>query len=153
MQMIRDIKFARRARPLRFFAEELYMLLLQKLPRTIDAIVPVPLHRAREWERTFDQARLLAKQLQEYSGIPLRDVLIRRKSTAPQTSLSGAARRRNLHNAFAVKQGTQLPASVLLVDDVITTGATLEACAKILRKKLGVRRVYGLTIARAVLKP
>lgn len=152
IQMLHDIKFGKRARPLLFFAEELYLLVLRRFPRSIDAIVPVPLHRVREWERTFDQAALLAEHLQRFSGIPLRKALIRRKNTPPQTSLSGQARRKNLRGAFRLRKGEQrLPRSILLIDDVITTGATLEACARILRKA-GARRIYGLTIARAVLK-
>jgi ComF family protein len=151
IQMIRETKFSRKARHLRYFSEELYLFLLARLPVTIDAIVPVPLHRAREWERTFDQAGLLARHLHDLCGLPVKNVLIRKKNTVPQTSLSGAARRRNLRNAFGLKRGARIPASILLIDDVITTGATLEACAMLLRKA-GARRVYGLTIARAALK-
>jgi ComF family protein len=151
IRMIHEMKFARRARHLRFFAEELYLFLLKRVPRKVDAIVPVPLHRAREWERTFDQSGLLARFLHDLSGIPLRNLLMRSKVTLPQSSLSGAARRRNLRGAFHLKSNHKLPSSVLLVDDVITTGATLEACAIVLRRA-GIRKIYGLTIARAVLK-
>ena len=151
IRMIREMKFSRRARHARYFSEELYLFLLSRMPGSIEAIVPVPLHRAREWERTFDQAGLLAKHLQELSGLPVRNVLIRRENTIPQTSLSGRARRMNLRDAFQVKKGVQLPSSIVLIDDVITTGATLEACAAPLRRA-GARRVYGLTVARAALK-
>jgi ComF family protein len=151
IKMIREMKFSRRARHIRFFSEELYLFLLTRLPRTIGAIVPVPLHRAREWERTFDQAGLLAKHLHELSGLPVRKVLTRRKNTIPQTSLSGNARRMNLRDAFHLKKGSQLPPSIVLIDDVVTTGATLEACARLLRRA-GATRIYGLTVARAALK-
>ena len=149
--MIREIKFARKARYLQYFAEEMYLLLLRRFPGSIGAIVPVPLHRARKWHRTFDQAHLLAKHLHELSGIPLQCALVRRKNTIAQTSLTGSARRMNLNGAFQLKKNLDLPRSVLLVDDVVTTGATLEACASVLRSA-GVRRVYALTVARAVLK-
>ena len=150
MQMIKQVKFSRRARPLLYFAEELNVRMLQEFPRTVEAIVPVPLHRSREWERTFNQSALLAKYIGEFSGLPLREILRRNKRTSPQTSLSGMARRRNLKGVFEVRAGS-VPHSVVLVDDVVTTGATLESCANVLRKA-GVRRVYGLTVARAVLK-
>ena len=151
MQMVRDMKFRRQARYARYFSEEMYRVLLQHIPARVAAIVPVPLHRSREWERTFDQTRLIAAHLHKLSGIPLFPVLIRRTNTPPQSSLSGAARRRNLQNAFQIKKGRDFPPNVLLVDDVVTTGATLEACAAVL-KKAGVRKVYGLTVARAPLK-
>ena len=151
MQMIRQVKFSRQARPLHYFAEQLNLRILQDFPRNIAALVPVPLHRAREWERTFNQSALLARYVSELSGIPVVDLLRRIKRTPAQTSLSGQARRRNLQSAFQMKAEATIPRSVILIDDVVTTGATLESCAAVLRKA-GVRRVYGLTIARAVLK-
>jgi ComF family protein len=151
MQMIRQVKFSRQARPLHYFAELLNLRILQEFPRNIAALVPIPLHRTREWERTFNQSALLARYVSELSGIPARNLLRRTKRTPAQTSLSGQARRRNLQGAFRLKRKLTIPRSVILIDDVVTTGATLESCAAVLRKA-GVRRVYGLTIARAVLK-
>jgi competence protein ComFC len=151
MQMIRQVKFSRQARPLHYFAELLNLQILQEFPRKIAALVPVPLHRSREWERTFNQSALLARYISQLSGIPALNLLRRIKRTPPQTSLSGQARRRNLHGAFQMKGKVKVPRSVILLDDVVTTGATLESCAAVLRKA-GVHRVYGLTIARAVLK-
>jgi ComF family protein len=150
--MIREMKFARMARFARYFSEELYLCLLEQFPQSAEAIVPVPLHRSREWQRTFDQARLMATHLSALSGLPVKNALHRSRNTIPQTSLSGPARRKNLDGAFRLKAGMDLPKSVLLIDDVITTGATLEACAVLLRRA-GVRRIYGLTVARAMLKP
>jgi len=151
LQMIRQVKFSRKARYLKYFAEQLFVLSSSQFPRTVEAIVPVPLHRKREWERTFNQSDLLARYHSSLSGLPVVNLLERTVSTQPQTSLSGAARRRNLHNAFVCRKETRMPRSVILIDDVVTTGATLEACAALLRKN-GVRKVYALTIARAVLK-
>ena len=145
------MKFHRQARYLRYFSEELYLFFLKRLAHRVRAIVPVPLHRIREWDRTFDQSRLLAMHLRNFSGIPLMNVLVRKKNTMPQSSLSGRARRRNLQGAFQIKKRKAVPESILLIDDVVTTGATLEACAAVLRKA-GARKVYGLTIARAALK-
>jgi len=152
IQMIHEMKFARKARFARYFSEELYLSLLQHYSNRVEAIVPVPLHRSREWERTFDQARLMAEHLSALSGIRVQNCLRRSRNTIPQTFLSGHARRKNLEGAFCLKQGMDLPKSVLLIDDVITTGTTLEACSVLLRKA-GVRKIYGLTVARAVLKP
>jgi ComF family protein len=152
IQMIHDMKFAKRARFARYFSEELYLCLLRWYPKGANAIVPVPLHRSREWQRTFDQARLMAEHLSGLSGIPVQNCLRRIRNTIPQTFLSGHARRKNLEGAFGFKQGIDPPKSVLLIDDVITTGTTLEACSVLLRKA-GVRKIYGLTVARAMLKP
>lgn len=149
IEMIHEMKFAKRARFARYFSEELYLLMVKHYAQRVQAIVPVPLHRSREWQRTFDQARLMAEHLSDLSGIPVRNLLRRSRNTVPQTFLSGQARRKNLDGAFCLKQRIDLPKSVLLIDDVITTGATLEACSVLLRKA-GVRRVYGLTVARAM---
>jgi ComF family protein len=117
------------------------------LPRP-DAVVPVPLHRARLRRRGYDQALELARPLARVLDLPLRDDLLQRvRTTAPQSELSAAARRRNLKGAFAVRSAIELPASVALVDDVMTTGATLHAAAEAL-KRAGVRHVEAWVCAR-----
>ena len=110
-----------------------------------DAVVPVPLHRSRLSERGFNQAADLAGPL----GVPLRDALRRIRRTPTQTGLPAAQRHRNVRNAFAVtRAGRSLAgATVVLIDDVCTTGATLEACARTLREA-GVREIRALTAAR-----
>lgn len=107
--------------------------------------VPVPLHRARVRERGFNQALDLARHL----GLPVRPALERVKRTPSQTRLHAAGRAENVAGAFLVTpSGLELQGEiVLLVDDVRTTGATLDACAAAL-KGSGVRRVYALTAAR-----
>ncbi len=122
-----------------------------------DLIVPVPLHRLRLWRRRFNQAALLAATLSRASGVaadPL--ALIRRRPTPSQGAMpSAAARRRNVRGAFAVPAGRKAVLAgrtVLLVDDVYTTGATLEACARAL-KRGGAARVLVLTLARVVRPP
>jgi len=113
-----------------------------------DALVPVPLHRARLRRRGYDQALELAKPLARALHIPLRaDALLRVRATAPQSERDAAARRRNVHDAFAVRAGAALPAHVALVDDVMTTGATLHAAARALRRA-GVARVDAWVCAR-----
>lgn len=112
------------------------------------ALVPVPLHRRRLRQRGYDQALELAKPLARACARPLRDDLLRRaRATAAQSRLHADQRKRNLRNAFSVNAGVALPASVVLVDDVMTTGATLHAAAKALRKA-GVARVEAWVCAR-----
>ena len=116
----------------------------------IDLIAPVPLHRRRFRRRGFNQAFLLV------NGWPLpgeavlvRDLLTRSRSTPPQTGLDRRQRRINIKNAFGVsRSGESAGKRVLLVDDVLTTGATAEACATILLKD-GAKQVDVLTLARA----
>ena len=111
-----------------------------------DALVPVPLHRGRLRARGYDQALELARPLARGCGVPLQaGVLRRRRATAAQSELDAAARRRNLRAAFAVHGA--VPAHVALVDDVMTTGATLEAAARALRKA-GAERVEAWVCAR-----
>ncbi|WP_273389909.1 ComF family protein [Thermomonas hydrothermalis] len=103
------------------------------LPRP-QVLVPVPLHRRRLRWRGYDQALELARPLARRLGVPLRDdLLVRRHATAAQTSLNAAARQRNLHAAFGVRSGAALPTRVTLFDDVMTTGATVQAAAQALR--------------------
>jgi ComF family protein len=114
-----------------------------------DAIIPVPLHATRLRARGYDQALELARPIGRMLEVPvLADALLRRRATAPQSELDAVARRRNLRGAFAVHAGTMVPAHVALVDDVMTTGATLHAAAKALLRT-GVKRVDAWVCARA----
>jgi ComF family protein len=112
-----------------------------------DVAVPVPLHASRRRHRGFNQADDLASHLR----IPVVAALKRIRATPTQTGLPAAQRHRNVRDAFApTRAGRGLAgAIVLVVDDVSTTGATLEACARVL-KALGVREVRALTAARVV---
>ena len=116
--------------------------------REIDALVPVPLHAVRMREREFNQAALLAGQLSKERGIPVAEVLKRVRSTGTQTKLDRRRRRQNLRNAFTLKSGSKVEGmSLLLVDDVLTTGSTLDACASVLMEH-GASSVCALTLAR-----
>jgi ComF family protein len=113
-----------------------------------DLIVPVPLHARRRWARGFNQAHEIARHL----PLPLRPALRRTRHTPSQAALTGSSRARNVKDAFAgrlfARRGL-MGSAVVLVDDVSTTGATLAACAEVLRD-LGARDVRALTVARTV---
>src|SRR5690606_28585555 len=112
------------------------------------ALLPVPLHRARLRERGYDQALELARPLARALRLPLLpDALRRTRATVPQSRLDATHRKRNLRGAFAVAPRARLPAHVALVDDVMTTGATLHAAAAALRRA-GVARVDAWMCAR-----
>ncbi|MBL8246596.1 MAG: ComF family protein [Rhodanobacteraceae bacterium] len=110
------------------------------------ALVPVPLHRSRLRQRGYNQALELARDLGRELGIPVHDALARARATAPMPGLDWDARRRNVRDAFAVT-AARLPAHVALVDDVMTSGATVGEAARVL-KRAGVQRVEVIVLAR-----
>jgi len=112
-------------------------------------LVPVPVHAIRQRQRGYNQAALLATALGRQSGLAVHDILERRRATARQHGLGKAARLHNLRGAFALREGTRSPPRLILVDDILTTSATLESCAQVLRDA-GAASVYGFAIAREV---
>jgi ComF family protein len=117
--------------------------------RRFDAIIPVPLHPARERERGFNQALLLGELLSARTEIPLRPLLERVRFTKTQTAFDRAERMENLRNAFRLRRNADVQSlRVLLLDDVLTTGSTLSECARVLRKA-GAFSVHAVTAARA----
>ncbi len=118
-----------------------------------DALVPVPLHVRRLWRRRFNQSALLAHGIARESGVPVRpDWLERRRATAPQVGLERGPRAANVAGAFAVPEPMAVELRgrrLVLVDDVLTTGATIDACAKALLRA-GARSVDVLVFARVV---
>ncbi len=136
------------------FGRWLGELLADRCPFTIDhdVIIPVPLHVERLRWRGFNQALLLAQPLARQSRVPVNPFILRRvRATAPQVGLSEAERRRNLVGAFSVQDRAAIRGrQILLVDDVYTTGATVDACAKALRRA-GAQQVDVLVLAHAVL--
>lgn len=117
----------------------------------IDVVIPVPLHRQRERERGYNQAGLIARPLARKIGLPYRPILLVRTRPRPDKQLLSLEERwKSLRGAFATQKGTRVDnLRVLLVDDVMTTGATLDACSRALRDA-GAKQVIGLTVARAI---
>lgn len=119
--------------------------------RCVEGIIPVPLSPARLREREFNQTALLSSTLSKRLGIPLfLDVLAKSREVPPQTEVRGRERLKNIKNAFTVT-GDVTGKRVLLVDDVITTGATVRECAKVLRKS-GAESVTVVALARSLPK-
>jgi ComF family protein len=117
----------------------------------IDVVMPVPLHRERERERGYNQSYLIARPLAKALALPLEaKILIRTRSRPSTLLLSRTDRWRAVRGAYALREGQQVDnLRILLVDDVMTTGATLDSCARTL-KQAGAAVVLGLTVARVV---
>lgn len=122
---------------------------LKEHPIPVDVVVPVPLHVARFRERGYNQAALLAREMAGGAGLVVDErTLVRRRATAPQVDLDAEERKVNVRGAFRCVSDALTGRDVLLVDDVCTTGSTLDACAVALREG-GARSVRALTLARA----
>ena len=107
-----------------------------------DALMPVPLYWWKKRVRGFNQSEVLAKRLEELTGIPVyRDMIVRIRNTRPQKSLEHLQRRKNLMEAFRIGNIPEGIRSVILVDDIYTTGSTIDACSRML-KSAGVEKVY-----------
>jgi ComF family protein len=119
-----------------------------------DVVVPVPLHRQREKERGYNQAALISKPLAKGLRLPHKALLLVRTRPRPDKHILTLEERwESVRGAFATRPGSQVDNQrVLLVDDVLTTGATLDACSRALREA-GAKSVVGLTVARAVRNP
>lgn len=150
-EALHAFKFGRKtalARPLADLLEEAGQDMLTG--QAVDCLVPVPLHPAREAERGFNQALLLARRLSRRWGLPVAENMLRRvRATRGQTELSAAERRQNVRGAFVLRRADLLAgAHVLLIDDILTTGATAAECSRVLLEAGGARTVGVLTVAR-----
>lgn len=136
------------ARPLAAYLERATSRDQSEKDEPYDAVVAVPLYWRRRWTRGFNQAELLARHVAKRRGIPLLGALRRKRATAAQAGLASAGRRRNVAGAFVLKPNQNLAGKkILLIDDVMTTGATASACASVL-KRGGAKSVSLLTLAR-----
>lgn len=127
------MKYGGRAEYARFYAASICQYGGRLLRRwQPDVIVPVPVHRSRYLKRGYNQAELLAEQLSAMTGIPVDEPVCRIRQTRPQKGLSPAARRKNVQGAFRLLEGAAPAERILLVDDIYTTGSTLDALAAVL---------------------
>lgn len=111
-----------------------------------DVIVPVPVHRDRLRTRGFNQAEVIARPIADRYGIPLENgLVVRTAKTVANKRLTRAERLVNMQKAFSVANGAHVPANVLIVDDIYTTGATIDAMSTCLRER-GAKHVYFLTV-------
>lgn len=148
-QAVADFKYRNRRELAEFFAEELADVFQTKMyDLGAEVFVPVPVHKARKRYRGYNQAEVLCKLLARQTGIPMRELLRRDRKTAPQKELDAADRLRNLEQAISLEpeeQGCKLPKTVVLVDDIYTTGSTAEACTRILLRA-GIEKVFLLNL-------
>lgn len=113
----------------------------------IDLIIPVPLHKKRRRKRGFNQAQILAEELGRRLHIPVdASLVIREKDTTPQKELGQGNRKKNLKKAFRLVKPSVKDKRILIIDDIYTTGSTIDSMAEIL-KKAGVEKIYFLTIS------
>jgi len=149
-RVLQRVKYGGTAR----VAKALARASLPALRRLLDVsgpatLVPVPLHPTRLRERGFNQAALLSQALAGGAAVTTRNLLVRHRATTKQHGLDRTARIRNLAAAFRVADEATPPPSVVIVDDILTTSATMESCAIVLRAA-GCQRVYGFALAREV---
>lgn len=112
-----------------------------------EALVPVPVHPSRKRERGYNQAELLAKEIAVRTGVPMRcDIVARSKKTMPQKSLDGVQRQNNLKKAFKILKNDVKLNTIVIIDDIYTTGSTVDAMAAILRTA-GVKNIYYAALA------
>lgn len=145
--LVQALKFRGLRAAARVMAEVMYERLpAAALPRDAP-LLPVPLHPWRQWQRGFNQSALIARELSRLGGWPLLTGAVRRqRSTAPQSGLNRSARRRNLAGAFR-SRADRVPERVIIVDDVVTTGTTLEALTQTLLRA-GASEVHAWAFAR-----
>ena len=146
--LVLRLKYGRKVGLAKTMAHYMAPLLVDLPPGS--AIVPVPLHRRRLWQRGFNQAGLLASELSKRTGMRVDQSLIRTKRTPPLQGMSRLQRRRAVAGAFAVRKESDLRGRVVvIVDDVFTTGSTANSCARALLKA-GASRVEFVSWARVV---
>jgi len=150
--MILGFKHGGRTEGLTAFAAHMRRAGRHFLPQA-DILIPVPLHYSRRLKRRYNQSALLGRALARISRPKFDpDSLLRHRATPPQGGKSASGRRRNVQGAFGIRKGRESRidgARIVLIDDVMTTGATLESCARTL-KRVGAKRVDALALSRVV---
>lgn len=147
-QSVYQFKYHNQRRYAKIYAQEIVKEFHREINRwNPDVIMPIPLHRSRRRKRGYNQAEILAEEIGRRMQIPVESKsLIRIKKTNPQKKLGHQDRKKNLKSAFAVKNPYQPVKKVLLIDDIYTTGNTMDAASNVLKQK-GVGNVYFLTIS------
>ncbi len=147
--LVHAFKYEKFSSIAKFFAPLMYKTYKENPPYfEAEIMVPIPIHKSRLRKRGFNQALLLSKELSKYNNIPTEDILIRKHKTKSQTKLNKIERKENIKEAFEIKKDYKVKGkAIILIDDVCTTGATLEECARVL-KKAGAREVLALTALR-----
>lgn len=140
-------KYSKRSEYAEFYAKDMVENLAEEIKRIgADALVPVPLHQSRKTRRGYNQAEVLAKELSKLTGIPCCNKLVKRvRKTIPQKELNVQERQNNLKKAFLIHSDVVKLNKTIVVDDIYTTGSTIDAVAKELRQH-GVGKVYYLTL-------
>ncbi len=141
-------KYSGRREYATFFGEEAAACLGDFIKKTgAEALVPIPIHRKRLIKRGYNQALLLAREISKHCGVPVMEkLLLRRRNTAPLKLLSPLERQKNLKNAFIVRQNSVKLKTIILIDDIYTTGATMDEAARELHKA-GIPDVYFVALA------
>lgn len=147
-QSIYQFKYNDKREYVEFYATEIIKALKNDINRwNADALIPVPIHRKRKKIRGFNQSFLLAREMGQCLQIPVvNDMIIRDKNTLPQKELSFKERQINLKNAFKIVQNDVKLNSIILVDDIYTTGNTINEVAKVCRQA-GINKIYFICIA------
>ena len=143
-----SLKYDNKREYAQYFGTELVRRFAKSMKQTrFDAIVPVPVSRERLRKRGYNQAKLIADRVSYLTGIPLRDdILIREKTTIAQKELGRIARQKNLKKAFKIAGNVVELETIMVIDDIYTTGATISEIARVL-KEAGVKKVCFFTIA------
>ncbi|MFQ5823798.1 MAG: ComF family protein [bacterium] len=151
-KIIHEMKYFKKQSLAGLMGDEMAKLVLaDRVYSSADLIIPVPLHKTRLRERGFNQSILLSNRIATISKIPVeRNVLKRIRYTKPQSKLGAVEREKNVQGAFEVTESNSLiDKQVILVDDVLTTGSTIRACAKVLIQA-GVSKILAITAAKAI---
>ncbi len=140
-------KYGKRCEYARYYAQDIWKhLACEIMEMQADALVPVPLHKSRKAQRGYNQSELLARELSRLTGIPCYSHLVKRvKKTIPQKELDSRERQNNLKKAFLIHSDVVKLKKMIIVDDIYTTGSTIDAVAGEL-KRHGVKKVYYLAL-------
>lgn len=147
-QCLKEIKYRANPRLLRQLAEIMINFAGTRIPlRDFQVITSVPIHPRKQFSRGFNQSQILGKQLASFYRIPWQPLLVRVRSTLPQNQLSRRQREQNVKDVFAVKNKNIRGKKILLIDDIFTTGATVNECSRVL-KQAGAAQVCVFALSR-----